>query len=320
MLYTAIPNTALTPSALCMGSNMMGSVTDKQTSFRLLDAFVAAGGTFLDTAKVYADWLPGERSVSEKTIGEWLRHSGKRSQVVVATKGAHPELATMHIGRLSPAEIVADLDASLRHLQTDVIDLYWLHRDDVKRPVAEILETMESQVRAGKIRYYGCSNWRAGRIGEAQAYARSQGWTGFVADQMMWSLAAVDYAALPDKTMVAMDADLKAVSLSERSDGYSLFGAGQRLFPAPGSRREGQDQGRPTADLREPQQRPAPGAHPAARRRNGAFDYCDRVGLPDVAAVPNAAALWLPHDGATGGQLAGCRRDPDTGTGCVPGE
>ncbi len=229
MLYTAIPNTALTPSALCMGSNMMGSITDKQTSFRLLDAFVAAGGTFLDTAKVYADWLPGERSVSEKTIGEWLRHSGKRSQVVVATKGAHPELATMHIGRLAPGEIVADLDASLRHLQTDVIDLYWLHRDDVKRPVTEILETMESQVRAGKIRYYGCSNWRAGRIGEAQSYARSQGWTGFVADQMMWSLAAVDYAALPDKTMVAMDADLKgyhlasgltAIPYSAQANGY----------------------------------------------------------------------------------------------------
>jgi aryl-alcohol dehydrogenase-like predicted oxidoreductase len=212
-----------------MGSNIMGSVIDKQTSFRMLDAYLDAGGTFLDTAKVYADWMPGERSISEKTIGEWLRRSGKRAQVVVATKGAHPELATMHIGRMSPAEIVADLDASLRHLQTDVVDLYWLHRDDVKRPVAEILETMESQVRAGKIRYYGCSNWRAGRIGEAQAYARSQGWTGFVADQMMWSLAAIDYAALPDKTMVAMDADLKqyhlasgmaAVPYSAQANGY----------------------------------------------------------------------------------------------------
>ncbi len=229
MLYTALPNTTLTPSALCMGSTMIGSVVDKQLSFRMLDAFFDAGGTFVDTAKVYADWLPGPRSVSEKTIGEWLRHSGKRQGVVLATKGAHPELNTMHIGRIAPAEIAADIDASLQHLQTDVIDLYWLHRDDVKRPVAEILATMEGQVRAGKIRYYGCSNWRADRIDEAQTYARSQGWTGFVADQMMWSLAAVDYAALPDKTMLAMDSGLRqfhlasgmaAIPYSSQANGY----------------------------------------------------------------------------------------------------
>jgi aryl-alcohol dehydrogenase-like predicted oxidoreductase len=212
-----------------MGTNMLGSVNDKQTSFALLDAFVDAGGTFLDTAKVYADWLPGERSISEKTIGAWLRQSGQREQMIVATKGAHPDLATMHIGRLAPADIVADLDTSLKHLQIDVIDLYWLHRDDTRRPVAEILETLEAQVRAGKIRYYGCSNWHADRIAEAQTYARSRGWTGFVANQMLWSLAAVDYAALPDKTMVAMDATLKqyhlasglaAIPYSAQANGY----------------------------------------------------------------------------------------------------
>lgn len=238
MLYTAIPNTTLTPSALCIGSTMIGSVVDQQLSFRMLDAFLDAGGTFVDTAKVYSDWLPGPRSVSEKTIGEWLRQSGKRGQVVLATKGAHPELNTMHIARMSPAEIAADVDGSLQHLQTDVIDIYWLHRDDVQRPVAEILETMEAQVRAGKIRYYGCSNWRADRIAEAQAYARSRGWTGFVADQMMWSLAAVDHAAIPDQTMVAMDSGLKqyhlasgmaAIPYSSQANGYfQRLAAGER--------------------------------------------------------------------------------------------
>ena len=95
-----------------------------ERSFRMLDAFLDAGGTFVDTAKVYADWLLGPRSVSEKTLGEWLRQSGKREQVVLATKGAHPELNTMHIARMSPAEVAADVDGSLQHLQTDVIDLY----------------------------------------------------------------------------------------------------------------------------------------------------------------------------------------------------
>lgn len=236
---------------------MLGSVNDRPTSFALLDAFVDAGGTFLDTAKVYADWLPGERSVSEKTIGAWLRQRSKRDKMVLATKGAHPELATMHKGRLAPGDIIADLDASLRHLQIDTIDLYWLHRDDTKRPVAEIMATMQSQVRAGKIRYYGCSNWRAGRIAEAQAHARDQGWTGFVADQMMWSLAAVNDAAVPDQTMVAMDADLKqyhlasgmaAVPYSAQANGYFqhlLMGTPERI-------KEGQQRiyGGRTNDLR----------------------------------------------------------------------
>jgi aryl-alcohol dehydrogenase-like predicted oxidoreductase len=225
----------------------MGSVQDRAASFQLLDAFFAAGGTFLDTAKVYADWLPGERSVSEKTIGAWLRHSGKRDRVVLATKGAHPDLSTMHIGRLRPADITADVEASLRHLQTDVIDLYWLHRDDVSRPVAEILKTLEDLVRAGKIRYYGCSNWRAPRIAEAQAAAAREGWGGFVADQMMWSLAAVDAAALPDKTMVPMDPALKqlhlatglaAVPYSSQANGYfQRLAAGDRAGLKEGPRR-----------------------------------------------------------------------------------
>jgi aryl-alcohol dehydrogenase-like predicted oxidoreductase len=229
MLYTTMPNTTLTPSALCLGTNMMGSVQDEKTSFVLLDAFLDAGGTFLDTAKVYADWLPGERSVSEKTLGKWLHARGTRDRVVLATKGAHPDLNAMHIGRLGRTDIVADVEASLRHLQTNVIDLYWLHRDDNTRPVYEIVQTLEDLVRAGKIRYYGCSNWRAPRIAEAQALARDQGWAGFVADQMMWSLAAVDPATLPDPTMVAMDQALKeyhlatglaAVPYSAQANGY----------------------------------------------------------------------------------------------------
>ncbi len=255
MLYNPIPHTTLTPSLLCMGTTMIGSVNDKPASFALLDAFLEAGGTFIDTAQVYSDWLPGERSVSEKMIGKWLQHSDKRRQIVLATKGGHPKLDTMHVGRLARAEIVGDLEASLRNLQTDVIDLYWLHRDDAQRPVADILETLESLVRAGKIRYYGCSNWQVGRIAEAQAYARSQGWSGFVADQMMWSLAAVDAKRLPDPTAAAMDSDLRqfhlaggmaAVPYSAQANGYfQRLAAGtvdsmnqdqQRLYGSPTNR------------------------------------------------------------------------------------
>jgi aryl-alcohol dehydrogenase-like predicted oxidoreductase len=186
----------------------MGSDLDRSTSFAILDAFFEAGGTFFDTAKIYADWRPGERSSSEKNLGAWVRERKLRDQVIVATKGAHPDLSSMHIQRLAPADISGDVNASLTHLQFEVIDLYWLHRDDPQRPVSEILETLQAQVQAGKIGHYGCSNWRAGRVTEAQAYAREHGLDGFVADQPLWNLARIEPGSIADPTIVAMQADL----------------------------------------------------------------------------------------------------------------
>jgi aryl-alcohol dehydrogenase-like predicted oxidoreductase len=114
----------------------------------------------------------------------------------------------MHIPRMSRTEIVSDLTDSLKSLQTELIDLYWLHRDDPQRPVEDILETMNDQVKAGKIRYFGCSNWRAARIEAAQAYATGHGLQGFAANQPLWSLALVDPAGIKDKTTAAMDEEM----------------------------------------------------------------------------------------------------------------
>lgn len=250
-----LANTDLTPSVLCLGGSALGSTVNAADAFALLDAFVAAGGNFIDTAKVYADWLPGERSVSEKTIGRWMQQRRNRAQVIVATKGAHPELSAMHAPRLAPQCIVADLEQSLRNLQTDCIDLYWLHRDDPARPVEEILETLHAQVKAGKLRAYGCSNWRTPRIAAAQAYAQRCGWTGFVADQMLWSLAAVAPPRLPDPTMVSMDAalhawhrqsNLAAIPYASQANGYfqrlatgaldAMAAGNRRLYDTPTNR------------------------------------------------------------------------------------
>jgi len=200
-----LPNTDLTVSGICLGTADIGSKIDRNTSFRMLDLFLELGGTFIDTASVYANWLPGPESISEKTIGEWLSGSSKRDHIVLATKGAHPDLRTMLVPRMSRAEILHDLDSSLRNLRTDVIDLYWLHRDAVKVPVAEIVETLNEQVRAGKIRYFGCSNWRAQRIQEAQDYAAAHGLQGFSGDQMMWSMAVIDRPAIADTTIEVMN-------------------------------------------------------------------------------------------------------------------
>jgi aryl-alcohol dehydrogenase-like predicted oxidoreductase len=210
MRSICLPNTTLHVSSLCLGTGDFGSKLDQAASWHLLDEFVDAGGNFIDTANIYGDWIPGTKSSSEKVIGAWLAERGKREQMVIATKGAHPRLESMHIPRCAPHEIIHDIEQSLRHLQTDVIDLYWLHRDDPTRPTGEIVETLAAQVKAGKIRYFGCSNWRVERIRAANAYAAAQGLPGFVADQMLWNAAVLDAAALPDKTMVAMSPALYA--------------------------------------------------------------------------------------------------------------
>ena len=124
---------------------------------------------------------------------------------MVSTKGAHPLLSSMHVHRLSSQEIVTDLEESLRCLQTDTIDLYWLYRDDPKQPVTELLETLEEQVRKGKIRSFGCSDWRVQRLEEARQYATDHSITGFVGNQVMWSFATPNLDALEDTTMVTMD-------------------------------------------------------------------------------------------------------------------
>lgn len=200
-----IPYTSLNPSALCMGAADMGGAVERQAAFILLDAFRAHGGTFIDTAKVYSNWIPGERSRSEKLLGAWLKERGDRAEVILATKGAHFDLSTPHIPRLSPADITADLESSLVNLQTDWIDLYWLHRDDPNRPVGEILETLQAQVQAGKIRSYGASNWNAARLEEARAYSAQYGLDGFAAVQNLWNLAFVERSAMADQTIVVMD-------------------------------------------------------------------------------------------------------------------
>ncbi len=209
-MYTIIPQTDLNVFGICLGTSDLGSAVDDRTSFALLDAFVAAGGNFLDTASVYANWLPGPKHSSERLLGAWMQARRNRNRIILATKGGHPDLHAMQVPRLSHREIAGDLETSLRNLQTDRIDLYYLHRDDPARPVSEIVETLNDQIRAGKVRYLGCSNWRRERIAAANEYARAHGLAGFVADQMLWNLACVDPTRIGDPTIVPMSDDLYA--------------------------------------------------------------------------------------------------------------
>jgi aryl-alcohol dehydrogenase-like predicted oxidoreductase len=206
MQYIELTGTNLNVSELCIGSANFGTKVSRDDCKNQMDLFFERGGNFIDTAHMYNDWVPGELHRSEHIIGEWLKtRRGSRDKIILATKGAHPKLGLMDIGRLSKEEIVSDLNGSLEALNTDYIDLYFLHRDDIKRPVEEIVDTLEEQTKLGKIRWYGCSNWTVKRIREANEYAKKSCKTGFVCNQLMWSLADIKYENVGDKTMEAMD-------------------------------------------------------------------------------------------------------------------
>lgn len=205
MKYIQLPEADLSVSQICLGTVPLGSKLDQDASFALLDTYAENGGNFIDTARVYSAWLPDGADTSEKTIGAWISARGNRDEIVLATKGAHPDLKSMTTPRMSPADIQFDIEASLRCLQTDVIDIYWLHRDDVTTPAGEIIEMMNEHIKQGTIRYVACSNWSVNRIKEANDYAREHSLAGFVANQPMWSIAEPNRENIGDKTIVVAD-------------------------------------------------------------------------------------------------------------------
>jgi aryl-alcohol dehydrogenase-like predicted oxidoreductase len=210
MRFTSLPGTEFAPSVICLGTGGFGSSIPQEDAFRMLDLFAELGGNFLDTARVYAAWIPGGEGASERTIGAWLQSRKMASRFIVATKGGHPHLATMKVSRLSPAEIGADVAASLTALQTDAIDLYWLHRDDPAIPVGEIVDAVNEQVAAGRLRAVGASNWTPERIDAANAYAAASARVGFCASQIGWSLARPNPAAKGFGGELDMDASALA--------------------------------------------------------------------------------------------------------------
>ena len=153
-------------SPLCLGGNVFGWTIDETASFAVLDAFVAAGLNFIDTADLYSKWVPGNRGgESETIIGKWLKRTGNRRRVVVATK-VGMELAPDKKG-LSKAYILRAAEDSLARLQTDYIDLYQSHIDDSSTPLEETLEAYQQLIRQGKVRAIGASNYTGARLREA---------------------------------------------------------------------------------------------------------------------------------------------------------
>jgi aryl-alcohol dehydrogenase-like predicted oxidoreductase len=196
-------------SRLCLGTATFGTAQQpRDEAFALLDGFAASGGTFVDTAHVYAAWLPDGTGASERTIGDWMRARGV--ELVVGSKGGHPPLEDMSRSRLRPQDLAQDCAESLDRLRRSHIDLYWLHRDDESVPVGEIIDAIQPLLRSGRVRAVGASNWSWQRIQAANAWASAHAASGFVASQIAWSLAQDAPGHVPGGGTRGMDAETLA--------------------------------------------------------------------------------------------------------------
>jgi aryl-alcohol dehydrogenase-like predicted oxidoreductase len=180
-------NSGLEVSPLAFGGNVFGWTVDESMSFKLLDAFVASGFNLIDTADVYSRWAPGNRGgESEAIIGKWLKRSGNRKRVIIATK-VGMEMGPNKKG-LSKRYILQAVEDSLKRLQTDYIDLYQSHIDDPETPLEETLESYAQLIKEGKVRAIGASNYGAERLSQALQTSRHHGYPIYQSLQPLYNL------------------------------------------------------------------------------------------------------------------------------------
>ncbi|WP_374667942.1 aldo/keto reductase [Ramlibacter sp.] len=188
MQLRSLGRSGLQVSPLCFGGNVFGWTADEATSHSLLDAWVDAGFNFIDTADVYSRWAPGHQGgESEAVIGRWLARSGKRDQVVIATK-VGMDMGEGRVG-LKAARIREAVEASLRRLGVDRIDLYQAHKDDEETPLEETLEAFARLIEAGKVRAIGASNYSAARLAEALQTSARLGLPRYESLQPLYNLS-----------------------------------------------------------------------------------------------------------------------------------
>jgi aryl-alcohol dehydrogenase-like predicted oxidoreductase len=187
MNFRQLGRSAVQVSPICLGGNVFGWTVDARASFALLDAWLDAGFNFVDTADVYSRWAPGHAGgESETIIGQWLRAGGRRDQVVLATK-VGMDMGEGRIG-LKPARVREAVEASLRRLQTDYIDLYQAHKDDEGTPLEETLGAFARLIEEGKVRAIGASNFSAPRLAEALRTSRAHGLPRYESLQPLYNL------------------------------------------------------------------------------------------------------------------------------------
>ncbi len=185
----AIGKTNLQVGPLAFGCNVFGWTADEETSFKLLDQFVDSGLNLIDTADVYPVWHPGNvGGESETIIGRWLKGSGKRDKVVVATKVGMKMSSELGVESLAKEYILQSVESSLKRLQIDTIDLYQAHIDDPNTPLEETLEAFSQLISQGKVRAIGASNYKAERLEAALKVSKDNGFASYECLQPEYNL------------------------------------------------------------------------------------------------------------------------------------
>lgn len=183
--YLTLANTDISVHPLCLGTNVFGWGADEAQSFKILDAYIDYGGNFLDTADAYSQWKEGNAGgESETIIGKWMKARGNRDKIILATKVA--KLTTRR--GLSPENIKAALADSLERLQTDYIDIYYSHEDDLTVPTIETLATYTKLIEDGKIRYIAASQHKADRFEQALLISKENNLAAYIALQDHYNL------------------------------------------------------------------------------------------------------------------------------------
>ena len=187
MRQRQLGKSGLQVSPLCVGGNVFGWTADEPTSFRVLDAFVAAGISFVDTADAYSKWAPGNQGGESETIlGRWMKQRGNRNKVIIGTK-VGSDMGAQGKG-LSRTHIMSAVDASLRRLQTHYIDLYQSHIDDAGIALEETLGAYADLIAQGKVRAIGASNYTAGRLAQALQISKQHAYPRYESLQPLYNL------------------------------------------------------------------------------------------------------------------------------------
>jgi aryl-alcohol dehydrogenase-like predicted oxidoreductase len=192
MKYRSLGKTGLRVSELCLGAMTFGRETEESISYEILDQFIEAGGNFIDTADVYS------QGISETILGRWLKGK-KRDDFVIATKVRFPMGKGPNDYGLSRKHILSAVEASLKRLQTDFIDLYQVHRWDPDTPLQETLSTLNELVKSGKVRYIGCSNFKGWHLQKAIDLSKINSWEVFSCLQPLYNLLdrAIEWELIP---------------------------------------------------------------------------------------------------------------------------
>ncbi|MEU8964511.1 aldo/keto reductase [Streptomyces sp. NPDC048491] len=269
---------------LALGGNVFGWTADQAQSFAVLDAYLAGGGNFVDTADGYSKWAPGNSGgESETIIGKWLATRGNRADVVVATKvGSHPQYEGLAAGTIKAAA-----EESLRRLGTDYIDLYYTHFDDTSVPVEEIVTALDELVREGKVRALGASNISPARLQESLDFADREGLAKYAALQPHYNLVSrgTYEGALQD---TASHAGLAAVPYYALASGFLT-----------GKYRPGQSVDSPRAG--------GAGKHLDTERGRKVLVALDRIAQERDAEIATVALAWLAARPTVAAPIASAR-------------